>query len=72
MKISKTQFSAMASVLVLLSSYTTASVRVPKFKADVPAAETFLNGIPAASIYTLLEGLKEAGVNAGELGISRS
>lgn len=32
-------------------------------------AETFLNGIPAASVYALLEGLKEAGVKPGELGI---
>lgn len=33
------------------------------------AAETFLNGIPAASVYALLEGFKEAGVKPGELGI---
>jgi len=33
------------------------------------AAETFLNGIPAASTYALLEGFKEAGVKPGELGI---
>ena len=32
-------------------------------------AETFLNGIPAASIYAVLEGIKEAGVNVGDLGI---
>lgn len=32
-------------------------------------AETFLNGIPAASVYALLEGFKEAGVKPGELGI---
>ncbi|MDH5314988.1 MAG: DUF1254 domain-containing protein [Gemmatimonadota bacterium] len=32
-------------------------------------AEAFLNGIPAASIYALLEGLKEAGVNPGDLAI---
>jgi len=31
--------------------------------------ETFLNGIPAASIYGVLEGIKEAGVNPGDLGI---
>ena len=33
------------------------------------ASETFLNGIPAASIYGLLEGFKEAGMKPGELGI---
>jgi len=32
-------------------------------------AEAFLNGIPAASVYALLEGFKEAGVNPGDLGI---
>jgi hypothetical protein len=32
-------------------------------------AETFLNGIPAASVYALLEGFKEAGLKPGELGI---
>ena len=32
-------------------------------------AEAFLNGIPAASIYAVLEGIKEAGVNVGDLGI---
>jgi hypothetical protein len=32
-------------------------------------AEAFLNGIPAASVYAILEGLKEAGVNPGDLGI---
>ncbi len=32
-------------------------------------AEAFLNGIPAASVYAALEGLKEAGVNPGDLGI---
>lgn len=31
--------------------------------------EVFLNGIPAASAYALLEGFKEAGVKPGELGI---
>jgi len=31
--------------------------------------EVFLNGIPAASVYALLEGFKEAGVKPGELGI---
>ncbi len=31
--------------------------------------ETFLNGIPAASVYAALEGLKEAGLNPGDLGI---
>ncbi len=33
------------------------------------AAETFLNGIPAASVYALLEGFKEVGMKLGELGI---
>ena len=32
-------------------------------------AEAFLNGIPAASIYGILEGIKEAGVNVGDLGM---
>lgn len=32
-------------------------------------AEAFLNGIPAASIYAVLEGIKEAGVNPGDLAI---
>jgi hypothetical protein len=32
-------------------------------------AEAFLDGIPAASVYALLEGFKEAGVRPGELGI---
>jgi hypothetical protein len=32
-------------------------------------AEAFLNGIPAASVYGILEGIKEAGVNPGDLGI---
>jgi hypothetical protein len=32
-------------------------------------AEAFLNGIPAASVYAILEGIKEAGVNVGDLGI---
>lgn len=31
--------------------------------------EAFLNGIPAASIYAMLEGLKEAGVQTGGVGI---
>jgi len=31
------------------------------------AAHAFLNGIPAASIYALLEGLKEAGAEPGDL-----
>lgn len=31
-------------------------------------AETFLNGIPAASVYALLEGFKEAGLAPGDLG----
>jgi hypothetical protein len=32
--------------------------------------EAFLNGIPAASIYALLEGFKEGGVHPGDLGIT--
>ena len=32
-------------------------------------AEAFLNGIPAASVYALLEGFKEAGLSPGDLGI---
>jgi hypothetical protein len=32
-------------------------------------AEAFLNGIPAASAYALLEGIKDAGVNPGDLGV---
>lgn len=32
-------------------------------------AEAFLKGIPAASAYALLEGIKEAGVNPGDLGM---
>jgi len=32
-------------------------------------AEAFLNGIPAASAYAALEGIKEAGVNVGDLGM---
>lgn len=31
--------------------------------------EAFLNGIPAASVYALLEGFKEAGLKPGDLGI---
>ena len=31
--------------------------------------ETFLTGIPAASVYALLEGLKEVGLAPGDLGI---
>ena len=31
--------------------------------------EAFLNGIPAASIYAILEGIRDAGVNPGDLGI---
>jgi hypothetical protein len=31
--------------------------------------EAFLNGIPAASVFGVLEGIKEAGVNPGDLGI---
>lgn len=32
--------------------------------------ETFLNGMPAVSIYAFLEGLKDAGLEAGDLGIT--
>lgn len=32
-------------------------------------AEAFLNGIPAASVYAILEGIKDAGVNPGDLGM---
>lgn len=32
-------------------------------------SEAFLNGIPAASVYGVLEGIKEAGVNPGDLAI---
>ncbi|MFT7639954.1 MAG: hypothetical protein ACI9G1_001692 [Pirellulaceae bacterium] len=32
-------------------------------------AQAFLDGMPAASIYGLLEGFKEAGVNPGDLGV---
>lgn len=32
--------------------------------------EAFLNGMPAASIYAFLEGLKDAGLEAGDLGIT--
>ena len=32
--------------------------------------ETFLNGMPATSIYAMLEGLKGAGVKPGDLGIT--
>lgn len=31
--------------------------------------EVFLNGMPAASVYALLEGFKEAGMKPGELGV---
>ena len=33
------------------------------------ASEAFLNGIPAASVYALLEGFKDAGLQPGDLGI---
>jgi len=33
------------------------------------AAEAFLNGIPAASVYAALEGFKEAGLEPGDLGV---
>lgn len=35
-------------------------------------SEAFLNGIPAASVYGVLEGIKEAGVNPGDLAISKN
>jgi hypothetical protein len=31
--------------------------------------DAFLNGMPATSIYALLEGLKQAGLKPGDLGI---
>ena len=31
--------------------------------------ETFLNGMPATSLYAMLEGLKEAGLEPGDVGI---
>ena len=31
--------------------------------------ETFLNGIPAASLYAMLEGLKDAGLEPGDVGL---
>ncbi len=34
------------------------------------SVETFLNGMPAVSIYAFLEGLKEAGLEPGDLGIT--
>jgi len=34
------------------------------------AVEAFLNGMPATSIYAFLEGLKEAGLEPGDLGIT--
>jgi len=34
--------------------------------------DAFLNGMPAASIYAFLEGLKEAGLEPGDLGITES
>ena len=33
------------------------------------AVDSFLNGIPAASIYAMLEGLKEAGAEPGDLAL---
>ena len=32
--------------------------------------DAFLNGMPATSIYAFLEGLKDAGLNPGDLGIT--
>ena len=34
--------------------------------------DAFLNGMPAASIYAMLEGLKKAGLEPGELGITEN
>jgi len=34
--------------------------------------EAFLNGMPAASVYAFLEGLKQAGLKPGDLGITES
>ena len=34
------------------------------------AAEAFLNGMPAASVYAFLEGMKEAGIKPGEVAIT--
>lgn len=34
--------------------------------------ETFLNGMPAASVYAMLEGLKQAGLEPGDLGITEN
>ena len=109
MNISRSQFSAALSALLLLSASASVSAQTPMYKANVPASvttpdkvrtellgelnffdgmpskatvtkaydfldtargvEAFLNGIPAASIYALLEGFKEAGINTGDLGI---
>lgn len=40
-----------------------------EFLDTARAADAFLHGIPAASVYAVLEGIKEAGVNVGDLGI---
>ncbi|MEH6559296.1 MAG: DUF1254 domain-containing protein [Oceanicoccus sp.] len=34
--------------------------------------QAFLNGMPAASVYAMLEGLKQAGLEPGDLGITES
>ncbi|MCK4678151.1 MAG: hypothetical protein KAT48_08480, partial [Bacteroidales bacterium] len=34
--------------------------------------ETFLNGMPAASLYAMLEGLKDAGLEPGDVGITEN
>ena len=34
--------------------------------------DTFLNGMPAASIYAILEGMKQAGLKPGDLGITEN
>jgi hypothetical protein len=44
--------------------------KVYDFIDTARATEAFLNGIPAASIFGLLEGVKEAGVKPGELAIT--
>lgn len=43
--------------------------KVYDFLDTARAAEAFLNGIPAASVHSLLEGVKEVGVQPGDLAI---
>lgn len=40
------------------------------FLDSAHGVEAFLNGIPAASVYSFLEGLKRAGLRPGDLGIA--